>query len=1566
MIGGGAQIITFYSYKGGTGRSMHLANVAWILASNGKRVLMIDWDLEAPGLHRYFQPFLIDKELIATDGLIDLMWDFSDAAMTPVPDAERQQGWHEAYTDLTRCTAAVRWTFPPPGRLDLLAAGRQGASYSRRVTAFNWQNFYDRLGGGVFLESLKARMRKAYDYVLIDSRTGVTDTAGICTVQLPDALVVCFTPNNQSIEGCAAIAQSVRAQWTQDGQRADHRRILPLLTRIDGFEKDKLNARRALVRKRFTEFLPGAAAEAPDAYWRDTEVPYVPWYSYEEVLAVFADKYQEKISVLDSAEALTRLLTHGEIAAAIRPSDEQRGAVMKQIGQSPSEEAAAPVRKPDAAPASPYPGLRPFSSKNATVFFGRKAELEALVARLRAGERELYVVGPSGSGKSSLVHAGLVPLLTRSAGRDVPRFLILTVTPGVKPVARLADAFEIGPEVDASGWSGAAEALLARHADCERILVIVDQVEELFTTAPDEQHDRMIAALGALRSQPRVALLLVVRSDFYGRLLDSPLWAGHAPIALHVVPLRGDALREAIVGPAQAVGAHIEPALVERLLADAAEEPGALPLLQDTLSYLWERSAGGVLTVARYTEIGGNLGGLAAALALRAEAIYADLDKPGQDAARLILLRLVSFGEGRAATRRRQRRDELAAGQDALAFEPTLRVLVDRRLLTTDLQDGVVQVDLASEHLITAWSRLRQWLEALRDDEQRRRELEAAAALWNRSGRDRGALLGAAATREALRWLRRDGTAELGVSEDLRALVAASHGAQRRRSAVLYGCLVLGLGGLIAVTVLWDIASRREADAEHALRDLYLAQGRTLLARDQGAQAAPYFLAARELGIDDLATRTSFQWARWQIPELSLYHRDAVGAIAWSPGGASLVTATSDGALRFWDASTGKRLALVEGHNAGVLAMAWSPDGKQLATACVDGTVAVWTDAGRPAGPPFHHDGAVLALEWSPDGARLATASVDGTARIWQVATGGPITAPLAHMAAVPAVAWSPDGTRLATASLDGTARIWNTATGAPVQSFRGAGDMRDVAWSSDGARLTTVERDHGVKIWEAASGKLLRPLLEGVTPIHTTARSPDGAKLAVAGSEGTVAIIDQDGLTSQQFRSPVAVEWISWSQRNMRLAVGGADQLVHVWDVATRQEISVAFALSTSMTAMRLDPDGQRVAAGGRDGSVRLWRVQSRLAVPARLAHEAPVERVAWTPDGATLVTGDAGGVVSRWGAKGGVWQQSFTVSSRLAPRAWSGDATRIAVQSVSAPEQVRVFDVRSGSVLCTVPTQPREGLRAMSPDGTRFVTYTDADRRLVVWDVRACAKLAVLPGSSAGIANVTWDPSGRRIAFTSTDNAISIWRVDEPGPASFPSKASVFALAWSPDGTRLATAGADRIARIWDVSTRGVVATTPVQSGQLAALAWSPDGTRFATASAERTVQVWSAASGAATAPPLIHPGAVTALAWSPDGERLATASEDHGLRIWDAVLGQPLCPPIFHPGAITVLTWSPDGKELATGSDDHFAQVWDLGGDGGSLVEWRHAVDASPYVLATSGTLLPRESAPSDDAR
>ena len=204
------RVITFYSYKGGTGRTMLLANVAWILASNGKRVLVVDWDLEAPGLHRYFRPFLIDDEISSSDGLINMIDNYANQAICPVEKETRTDpDWYLQYADFSDYILSVNFEhFPLGGRIDFLPAGRQNDTYAIEVSSFNWQNFYDRLGGGGFFEALKDRARAEYDYILIDSRTGVSDTSGICTVQMPDSLVVCFTYNNQSIKGAAAVARS--------------------------------------------------------------------------------------------------------------------------------------------------------------------------------------------------------------------------------------------------------------------------------------------------------------------------------------------------------------------------------------------------------------------------------------------------------------------------------------------------------------------------------------------------------------------------------------------------------------------------------------------------------------------------------------------------------------------------------------------------------------------------------------------------------------------------------------------------------------------------------------------------------------------------------------------------------------------------------------------------------------------------------------------------------------------------------------------------------------------------------------------------------------------------------------------------------------------------------------------------------------------------------------------------------------------------------------------------------------------------------------------------------------
>jgi MinD-like ATPase involved in chromosome partitioning or flagellar assembly len=304
------QIATFYSYKGGTGRTMALANVAWILASNGKRVLAVDWDLEAPGLHRYFHPFLLDKECQSSPGVIDMVWDVSVSAMKlRKPDSD--PNWYRQYSDVLKYAVSLQWTFPNGGRLDLLPAGRQSGAYAVRVNSFDWKNFYERIGGGGFLKAVRESMRNEYQYVLIDSRTGVSDTSGICTVELPDTLVVCFTLNTQSIEGSAAVTRSVVNEHQRRGRSL---RIFPVPMRLEDGEKKKLDAGLDYAREHFESFASVPPGEF-DTYWGGVAVPYKRFYAYEEVLAPFADRAKQTQALLPTAEKLTSYLTDNAVTA---------------------------------------------------------------------------------------------------------------------------------------------------------------------------------------------------------------------------------------------------------------------------------------------------------------------------------------------------------------------------------------------------------------------------------------------------------------------------------------------------------------------------------------------------------------------------------------------------------------------------------------------------------------------------------------------------------------------------------------------------------------------------------------------------------------------------------------------------------------------------------------------------------------------------------------------------------------------------------------------------------------------------------------------------------------------------------------------------------------------------------------------------------------------------------------------------------------------------------------------------------------------------------------------------
>jgi hypothetical protein len=309
------RIITFYSYKGGTGRTMALANVAWLLASNGHRVLTIDWDLESPGLHRYFHPFLVDKQLRDSPGMIDMIRAYASAATRPAERAEATDLDIEDLAQIQRYASSLDYVFPGGGAIDFMPAGRQGPAYSAAVLTFNWDDFYTRLEGGAFLLALRKDLRRHYDYVLIDSRTGLSDNGGICTLVLPDVLVDCFTLSTQSIDGAVAVARSVR------NQRREPLQVYPVPMRVEDGELRKLERSRTYARQRFEPAIRALELPDTDEYWGSVEIPYKVFYAYEEILAAFGDRARQENSLLAAYERLTRVLTGAP--CALPPMAEQ-------------------------------------------------------------------------------------------------------------------------------------------------------------------------------------------------------------------------------------------------------------------------------------------------------------------------------------------------------------------------------------------------------------------------------------------------------------------------------------------------------------------------------------------------------------------------------------------------------------------------------------------------------------------------------------------------------------------------------------------------------------------------------------------------------------------------------------------------------------------------------------------------------------------------------------------------------------------------------------------------------------------------------------------------------------------------------------------------------------------------------------------------------------------------------------------------------------------------------------------------------------------------------------------
>ncbi|HET7504841.1 MAG TPA: TIR domain-containing protein [Kofleriaceae bacterium] len=1233
----------------------------------------------------------------------------------------------------------------------------------------------------------------------------------------------------------------------------------------------------------------------------------------------------------------------------------------------------APADEPIACP---YPGMRPFTAAIASRFHGRAGEIAELVGRIYAGERDLYVIGPSGSGKSSLIAAGLIPRLIAS-DRD-GRFAVRTVRPGERPMQRLVEALAC----DLDGVAGAVARLLERET-CERLLVFIDQLEELFAQADAGERERFVRALGVLRADRRCHQILALRADFYGALMSSALWADIEGrfTRLEVGPLRRDAMREAIVAPARHAGASVEAALVDRLVDDAATEPGALPLLQEALVVLWEARSHRLLRLASYEALGSEgRSGLAVALARRADAVLHDLAPAQQRLAQRIFLRLVSFGDDRPDTRRQQPRAALAAsGDDARAVDAVLDRLIEDRMLTTDATaGGAPLVDLAHEALITGWPELQRWLLARRDDEQHRRLLELHAAEWARRGRGVVGLFDAVELGEAERWIAGDTAREIGYSDELSQFLAASRAAidkaerharraredrereQRsaldermrlRRRLARFAVAALAISSIVASAlglVAWRArnAARREWNATRVqlgLNEQERARSLLLDGHDP-EQAMPHLLQAIKLGIDNAVLRTLLAEARHVMWRVTVRHGGSVRTASFSADGSRILTVRSDGTARLSDAHSGAAVGDPLTQEGRLIAAAFDLEGSRVFTVEHDGTVRMWDAATgaavggmRRVGDP----GETIAMaEISPDGSRIVTARVDGTARVWDLTTGAAVGGPLVHHMLITAAAFSPDGSRIVTASGDGTARVWDATTGVAITSahLREKHWFHSAAFSPDGSRIVTADLE-SAWVWDADTGTPL------AGPLHSSVLdavfSPDGARIVTASGDGTARI----------------------------------------WDAATGDSLGSPLEHDSLVNSAVFSPDGERIVTASGDGTMRIWDERGTL-VAGPFKHRYAVNSAAFGPDGSLVVTASDDGTARLWDTTVDSAVSNLLVDGPVKSAAFSADALRVVTANWDGT--ARVWDAATGAAT----SRPLEhgGIvytAAFSPDGTRIITAskdgtarlwnsvtgtaigdplrhgsvgTDRSRIVKSGPERAvCVPGAItLPGEADPAVNgAVRVPDGFRVATAGSDGDAYVR--DAVRETSCTSEIEVLTALFSPDGTRIVTTGKDCTARLWDGFTGAAIATPLLHDDWVYGAAFSPDGTRVVTASRDDTARIWNAVTGAAITAGLEHDGSVMTAGFSSDGTRVVTASADGTVRVWNAVTGATTIGPFRHDLPVATAVFGPDGSRIVTAGFDNTARIWDAAADASTAGPLRHASIVNSAAFSPDGSRI-----------
>jgi WD40 repeat protein len=1248
-------------------------------------------------------------------------------------------------------------------------------------------------------------------------------------------------------------------------------------------------------------------------------------------------------------------------------------------GMPPGDEEAS-IPDPRGA-ICPYRGLLPFREEDAPFFIGREAFTAALIEKVRS-RRLIAVVGASGSGKSSVVRAGLVPALRRDANNYV--WDILTLTPGRTPLHALLAALSPPPDsLSRTARLARIEsdvALLRQHSltidafahdilgeqpGTNRLLLVIDQWEELYTQAKSvEDRQRFLDLILETTAEGAVTVVLTLRGDFYGRALEDRVFADHLQNAVvNLGPMRPEELKRAVIEPAAKVGLDFEDGLVDRILEDVRSEPGNLPLLEFLLTELWTRRERRLLTHGAYAEIGGIKG----AIATRAEAELQKLSSEQREALRRVMIRLVTPGEGQADARARAQIPPDAASAEAV------RLFADARLLTTGFDEaaGHETVEVSHEALIGEWHTYHDWIDADREFLRTVERVKEAMRAWTEEETDRDSRLLAPGrpleeARELLSHphaliddicpfieasIARD---DARVAEEQRRLQAENQreieqarkvaAAERGRRRVAVGGLIVALLLTIAAAWFWQSAEQSKRTAQEGESRLLANLSRQETSQGDAIEGMRLALQGLPLNPDRpdrplvnetvVALGTALQ-APYYTERILRGHGMTIKSAAFSPDGRTIVTASMDKTARLWDTSTGQETAVLRGHEDVVTSAVYSRDGKTVVTASEDKTVRIWDVAtGREIVVLRGHKDAVHDAQLSSDGRFVITTAYNASAmlntlehaaRVWDAATGKEI-AILKHDGIVTWAALSPDGKSIVTGSFDKTARLWETASGREISILRHEAPVIHARFSPDGKTVLTAPYGNAAHLWEVGTGKEIAVLHGHEKPIISVEFSPDGKLVATGSLDNTVQLWETaTGKEIATLRGhDDLINSVAFSPDARIVLTASMDGTARLWGVDTGETV-ILRGHQSGLISASFSPDGKTVLTASGDHTVRLWTASGGQSIFILPGHEQAVNFAQFSPDGKTIVTASWDGTARLWDTTTNKvlvlrGHQHFVFSAAFSP-----DGKTIV--TASEDQTARLWNAATGKEITALRGhEGKVGWAAFSPDGGTVVTASH-DGTARVWDRATGRQTATLRGHQGGVFSANFSPDGRTIVTASYDKTARIW--------DWASGKEIAVLAghqkpitgayFSPDGRVVVTISDDRTAKLWDVATGKEITTLRGHQDRLRSAVFSPDGRMVVTASDDKTARIWEVATGKNIVVLSGHEDRVGRVRISPDGRLVATASADKTARLWDAATGQEIMTLHGHEADIYSMAFSPDSRTLVTASADRTARVW-----------------------------------------